>query len=134
LNDHIMRALTFLTPFFFLLLAASCTGQPSARDLNADEFERALNGGGTVQLVDVRTAGEYASGHLEGAKLMDWSNGQFQKEMATLDKDTPVLLYCASGRRSEAALNAMQEAGFKEVKHMLGGIQAWGRAGKAVVR
>lgn len=129
-----MRALTLLTPFFFLLLAASCTGQPSAKDLNADEFERALNGGGKVQLVDVRTPGEHASGHIKGARLMDWSSGQFQKELATLDKDTPVLLYCASGRRSDAALNAMQQAGFKDVKHMLGGIQAWGRAGKAVVR
>lgn len=128
-----MRALTFLTPFFFLLLAASCTGQPSAKDLNADEFERALNGG-TVQLVDVRTPGEHASGYIKGAKLMDWSSGQFQKEISSLDKEKPVLLYCASGRRSDAALNAMQQAGFKDVKHLSGGIQAWGRAGKPVVR
>lgn len=129
-----MRALVLLTPFLFLLLAASCTGQPSANDLNADEFERALNGGGTVQLVDVRTASEYTSGHLQGAKLMDWSNGQFQKELSSLDKDKPVLLYCASGRRSDAALNAMRQAGFKDVKHLLGGIQTWARAGKPMVR
>ena len=119
------------TVLFFL--ASSCTGQSSAKDLNADEFERAINGG-TVQLVDVRTPDEYASGHLEGARLMDWSNGQFQKEMASLDKNTPVLLYCASGRRSDAALSALQEAGFKDVKHLQGGIQTWGRAGKPVVR
>ena len=134
LNDHNMRALTYLAPYFFLLLAASCTGQPSAKDLNADEFERALNGGGKVQLVDVRTPGEFASGYIKGATLMDWSGGQFQKEMATLDKDKPVLLYCASGRRSDAALNALLQAGFKDVKHMSGGIQAWGRAGKTVVQ
>ena len=129
-----MRALTLLTPFLFLLMAASCTGQPSAKDLNADEFDQALNGGVAAQLVDVRTAGEYASGHLEGAKLMDWSNGQFQKDLVTLDKDAPVLLYCASGRRSAAALDAMEQAGFKDVKHLAGGIQTWSRAGRRIVR
>jgi thioredoxin 1 len=123
-----------LIPILLLLLTGSCTGQPSAKDLNPDEFEHALSAGKKVQLVDVRTAGEYASGHLEGAKLMDWSNGQFQKEMSTLDKEEPVLLYCGSGRRSDAALNAMREAGFKDVRHMMGGIQAWTSAGKPVVR
>jgi rhodanese-related sulfurtransferase len=133
LNDHIMRALTLLTPFFFLLLTASCTGQPSARDLNPDEFERALSNG-IAQLVDVRTPGEYANGHIQGAKLMDWTSGQLLKEMSALDKSKPVLLYCASGRRSNAALGALQEAGFKDVKHLQGGMQAWVGAGKPVVR
>lgn len=132
-NTNIMRALTLLTPFFFLLLGTSCTGQPSAKDLDANAFEQALSSG-KAQLVDVRTPGEYASGHIQGATLMDWSSGQFQKGMNTLDKNKPVLLYCASGRRSDAALNALQQAGFKDVKHLQGGIQTWGRAGKPVVR
>lgn len=85
-------------------------------------------------MVDVRTPEEYASGHLEGAISMDWNSGQFEREMAALDKERPVLLYCGSGRRSEMAMSAMQQAGFKDVRHMAGGIQAWGRAGKAVVR
>ena len=51
-----------------------------------------------------------------------------------LDKDKPVLLYCASGRRSAAARSAMEEAGFKDVKHLEGGIGSWTRAGKPVVR
>ena len=129
-----MRTLMYLTPFLFLLMATSCTGQPSAKDLNAEEFDRALNGGGEAQLVDVRTATEYASGHLDGARLMDWSNGQFQKELSSLDKEKPVLLYCASGRRSDAAIHAMEQAGFKYVKHLAGGIQTWSRAGKPLVR
>ncbi len=126
------RTLWYITPILLLLMAGSCTGQSSAKDLSADAFERALNGGGLVQLVDVRSAGEYASGHLEDARLMDWSNGQLRQEMMELDKDSPVLLYCASGRRSDAAMQELEKAGFTDVKHLAGGIQAWVASGRPV--
>lgn len=128
-----MRTFLYITPALFLLMAGSCTGQPSSRDLSVDEFEIALHGD-QVQLVDVRTPQEYAAGHLDGAKLMDWNGGQFQKEMATLDKDKPVLLYCGSGRRSDAALRELEKAGYQDVKHLVGGIQAWTQAGRPVAR
>ncbi|MCW5899132.1 MAG: rhodanese-like domain-containing protein [Flavobacteriales bacterium] len=128
-----MRTLLHLTPALFLLMAGSCTGQPSSRDLNVEEFGRALLAD-HVQLVDVRTPGEYAAGHLKGAKLMDWNGGQFQKEMTKLDKDKPVLLYCGSGRRSDAALQELEKAGYRDVKHLVGGIQAWTQGGRPVAR
>ena len=52
--------------------------------------------------------------------------------MATLDKTKPVLLYCASGRRSAAAREAMTAAGFTDVKDLSGGITSWRNAGLRV--
>lgn len=113
------------------LFFSQCAGQ--AWEADAEAFERELAQDG-VRLIDVRTASEFASGHLEGALNLDWTNGQFEGGMSSLDKDAPVLLYCASGRRSAAARDALVKAGFKDVKHLAGGIGAWTRAGKAVVR
>ena len=128
-----MLGLRTILPIMFASILASCAGQPDGKDLNATDFDKAI-AMDHVQLVDVRTAGEYASGHLEGALSIDWTGSGFQEGIATLDKDKPVLLYCASGRRSAAARSAMEEAGFKDVKHLDGGIGSWTRAGKPVVR
>lgn len=128
-----MLSLRTILPVLLAFTLASCTGQPSAKDLNATDFDKAITMD-HAQLVDVRTQGEYASGHLEGALLIDWTGNTFQEGITKLDKDKPVLLYCASGRRSAAARSAMEEAGFKDVKHLDGGIGSWTRAGKPVVR
>lgn len=128
-----MCSLRPILPVLLAITLASCSAQPSAKDLSAAEFDTALTGN-AVQLVDVRTSQEYSSGHLEGALLIDWTGSQFQEGIAKLDKEKPVLLYCASGRRSAAARSSMEEAGFKDVKHLEGGIATWTQAGKAVVR
>ena len=122
-----------IIPMVLAFTLASCTAQPGPKDLNPAEFEKALQTG-TAQLVDVRTPAEYSSGHLKDALLIDQSGSQFNEGIAKLDKNKPVLLYCASGRRSASARDAMEKAGFKDVKHLIGGIGAWSAAGKPVVR
>lgn len=127
-----MLSLRTIIPVALAFTLASCTAQPSHTDLNVATFEKALQSG-DAQLVDVRTPAEYKSGHLEGALLVDWSGSQFSEGISKLDKDKPVLLYCASGRRSAAARDAMEKAGFKDVKHLADGIGSWRKAGKQVV-
>jgi rhodanese-related sulfurtransferase len=80
----------------------------------------------------VRTPAEYAEGHIDGALNLDWTGGVLDQRMASLDKSKPVLLYCASGRRSAAAREAMTAAGFTDVKDLEGGITAWRNAGSPV--
>lgn len=125
----IMRPLA-AAALFYIGLFAACGQSGAAGTITADEFERNMGSG--VQLIDVRTADEYGQGHLKDARLLDWSNGDLQRAMAGLDKDTPVLLYCASGRRSAAAREYMQKAGFKQVNDLAGGIQSWMSQGKPV--
>ncbi len=99
--------------------------------LNATEFAVSLDTPGVIVL-DVRTPAEYAAGHLEGAVLAD-INGDFEAAVAGLDRAAPYAVYCRSGSRSGAAIEAMKQLGFGDAWHLGGGIGAWQAAGEDVV-
>ena len=85
-----------------------------------------------VVLLDVRTASEYAEGHIEGAILIDQGQSDFiEKAKATLPTDKKIAIYCRSGRRSANAAGKLAAEGYKCV-NLKGGIIAWKEAGKAV--
>ena len=91
--------------------------------VDADEFAREIARSG-VQVVDVRTAEEYASGHIPAAVNMDVYQPDFAKQIATLDKERTVALYCRSGRRSKSAAEQAVKLGYKVVE-LDGGILSW---------
>lgn len=66
-------------------------------------------------VIDVRTAPELASGHLDGAVLLDVSNGDLAAALPSLDPDAPYFVHCRSGSRSAQAVALMREAGFADV-------------------
>lgn len=69
-------------------------------------------------LIDVRTAEEYSSGHVQGAINHDFLSGDFQAALAGLDKNASYQLYCRSGNRSGQAMELMQQAGFTRVENL----------------
>ncbi|GAB3292656.1 rhodanese-like domain-containing protein [Hymenobacter tenuis] len=69
---------------------------------------------GTV-LLDVRTPEEFASGHVAGARNLDFRAPDFAQQVALLDPKQTYVLYCASGNRSGKAAVLMQEKGFQKV-------------------
>lgn len=72
-------------------------------------------------IIDVRTKGEYDNGSLKGALVgYDYSSGEFEEKLDSLDKTKTYYLYCASGNRSGKAAELMKEKGFENV-HNLGG-------------
>ena len=76
-----------------------------------------------ARLVDVRTPAEFASGHLPGA--INIPVQELGDRLAELQpKDTPVVLYCRSGRRSSSAARTLKSAGFAAV-HDLGSMGRW---------
>jgi rhodanese-related sulfurtransferase len=87
-----------------------------------------------LTVLDLRTPVEYAAGHLDGARLIDYNSPRFAEELARLDREQPYLIHCASGRRSTAALETFQQLGFKHVIHLDGGLRAWQAAGNPVVK
>lgn len=116
-----------------LIAFSSCdsTAQPKL-SIPVAEFEQKWKSG-THQLLDVRTAGEYKTGHLKNALQADWLNKQqFEERTRHLDKTKPVLVYCASGVRSEQAAKWLLKQGFVEVFNLKGGTSAWQLAGKAL--
>ena len=87
---------------------------------------------GTV--IDVRTPGEFASGHLEGATNIDIESGAFETEVRKLDPSKQYFVYCRSGNRSKTATAIMTNLGFTGVTD-LGGIDtAAASTGLAVVQ
>lgn len=112
---------------------ASCQTANKGRVLAPDAYAKELTKE-NIQLVDVRTPGEFSAGHIEGARLMDWSGGQLQAEWQSLDKNKPVVMYCASGRRSAAASEFLRKNGFTDITDLDGGFNAWSAAGKPVTK
>ena len=87
-----------------------------------------------VQLVDVRTAEEYATGHIEYAVNIDMKQPNFiQQAKEQLDKRKPVYLYCRSGRRSSTAAKMLVAEGFHTI-NLQGGIEAWKQAKLPIVK
>jgi phage shock protein E len=66
-------------------------------------------------LIDVRSAEEFASGALNGAENINHEQIAEQINVLPPDKDTAIVLYCRSGRRSEIALNNLRDLGYTHV-------------------
>lgn len=82
--------------------------------------------GAAHQLIDVRTAEEFASGHIPGAiNIPVQELGQRLDEVAT---DQPIVLYCRSGNRSTQAATLLSQQGYTGI-YNLGGITSWQAAG-----
>ena len=115
------------------LLIAGCSSSSSATDLSVTEFSSKIAESGVVTL-DVRTPGEFTEGYIEGARLIDFQGGNFENEIATLDKNATYAVYCRSGNRSGQAVKVMKDAGFSNVFNMNGGVIEWANAGLPLVR
>lgn len=114
-------------------LLTACNSTAQQTNLSIAEFEKAI-AQKNIQLVDVRTPGEYQSGHLNNAFLADWNNEkEFQLRAKALDKSKPVYTYCLSGARSNAATEWLRQNGFTAY-NLTGGINAWKRADKPVAQ
>ncbi len=123
----------FLRPAVVVLalLFARMSGQ-AQQTVDVAAFEEGMQQPG-VQIFDVRTAGEFNTGHLHNALQADYTKKEeFSERVKYLDKEKPVYVYCLSGGRSNAAAAWMRDNGFKEVVEMQGGINAWKKAGKAL--
>lgn len=111
----------------------SCGTSTGASDLSAADFQSKFQEPGVV-LLDVRTAGEYAAGHIDGAINIDVEGSSFAEEIQSLDPSKTYAIYCQSGRRSRAAIETMTNAGFAELFNLDTGIATWTGAGYPVVK
>ncbi|HXW81063.1 MAG TPA: rhodanese-like domain-containing protein, partial [Acidimicrobiales bacterium] len=80
-----------------------------------------------LQVVDIRSAGEAAFGTLPGAQSIPLP--ALTDALSELDRRAPVVVYCASGYRSQVAASVLEAAGFLDVSDLLGGYGAWVGAG-----
>lgn len=98
------------------------------KNVDAAAFEK-LRADKKNVLLDVRTTGEYSMGHIPGALNIDFTNPEFAKNVAGLDKTKTYLVYCASGGRSAGACKEMAKLKFAGLVNLEGGYRGWVKAG-----
>ncbi|TFC89087.1 rhodanese-like domain-containing protein [Cryobacterium sinapicolor] len=102
---NLVAALVLAGAALFGLTACSAPAAPAARpSVSADSV-----------VIDVRTPGEYAAGHLDGAMNIDVQASDFDSQVSALPTDGDYVVYCRSGSRSAAAVARMGDLGFTSV-------------------
>src|SRR5688572_19748259 len=96
--------------------------QVSVQDVSAR-----LKAGRSVQFVDVRRAGEHASGHAAGA--LNIPLNKLPAEFERLDPEASTYVICQGGYRSSIGTSILENAGFKKLFNVTGGTAAWQAAG-----
>lgn len=110
---------------------SGCNSNDNVISVSAPEFDKVFKAD-SVQLLDVRTPQEYAEGHIDGALNINVQSDDF-RQMAEkeLSKESTILVYCRSGRRSMDAAEILTELGYKVV-NLRGGIIEWKEDGLPV--
>lgn len=129
---NMKKLVAFLAVPLVVVLSACSGSNVKINQLNADGFASNIQNPATV-ILDVRTAGEYAAGHIAGAINIDVESANFDSKIANLDKDVEYSIYCHSGRRSMIAANKMAETGFTKLTNLQDGIISWQAAGFPLV-
>ncbi len=92
-------------------------------DIEAGQLAEQLQQGQPIRLLDVREPHELEISHLEGADLIPL--GQLAARLSELDSAEEMVVFCKAGTRSARALELLASAGFRKVKNLKGGINAW---------
>jgi len=122
-----MKNYLFISISLILILSACSSGQTQSNknSLSPKEFSEKIKQTSDAVILDVRTPGEYADGHLINAKNVDWNGNDFDAQIKMIDKSKPVFVYCQAGGRSESAAKKMRKEGYKEVYELKGGFEEW---------
>ena len=136
------KLVTYAVPIFIICLGfvfPSLSAQDSTRIIAVSAKEAAdlidkHNGDNDFAILDIRTPGEFQSGHLSKSILVDFYSQTFVDQLSRLDKEKTFLIYCRTGNRSTKSLEIFKKLKFQKVYHMASGISAWNSEGFAVVK
>lgn len=104
----------------FLLLVTGC-GKKAYKTIDANEAMNLINNN-KVEIIDVRNMDEYNTGHIANAKNVPLEG----IDNISYDKNTIIILYCASGMRSMKAAEKLSEMGYTNLYNLDGGLLNWG--------
>ena len=128
-----MRISAIAITLLFCLLApafAQSEAPAEAPSISATELSARRASGNAPVVLDVRTAEEYAAGHIPGALNIPFD--QVAKRISEVDAPHGVALYCLMGPRARLGESALLGAGYTSVLHLEGGLAAWQAAGLPV--
>jgi adenylyltransferase/sulfurtransferase len=94
-------------------------------DITANQLAERIKAGNSIKIIDVREPHELEISRLDGAILIPL--GMLAARMNELDSTEDIVLMCKAGTRSARALEILHSAGFRKIKNLKGGINAWAR-------
>lgn len=94
------------------------------KSISPEEAKKTLETEKDVVLLDVRTVEEYTEKHIPGSVLVPVEVIESEVEAKIKDKNSKILVYCRSGRRSKIAIDSMTKLGYTNL-YDLGGINDW---------
>jgi rhodanese-related sulfurtransferase len=128
-NNILLIAVAFVSGAMLIWpLVRRGSGGPWVSTVEATQLINRQN----ALVLDVRSAEEYAKGHILGAKNLPLAD--LERRAAELDKHKakPVIVHCENGNRSSGALSLLRKQGFASAVNLAGGYAAWQQAGLPV--
>ena len=117
---------------FILMLSIlgfmGCTAQ-NGSSIDSKEAYGLIKADSNIAILDVRTAKEFADGHVAGAVNIDVNQADFAQKIDQLDRSKTYIVYCRSGRRSSKAVGIMAAKGFKNLYNVSDGFVGWNKNG-----
>ncbi|MEO1516073.1 MAG: rhodanese-like domain-containing protein [Bacteroidota bacterium] len=152
ISQHAVSGLHSLLIFAFVLIGTACTHsqapavRPELSNQQLDEklqkmldFDIPLIGAeevkkrqGEIVLFDTRERPEYETSHIAGARHIGYRHFD-ETQLADIDKDAPIVLYCSVGYRSEKIGQKLRKAGYQNVYNLYGSIFNWADKGYPLV-
>ena len=127
-----------LTSFFIIMIAVfltACNSEPESTlspGISVETAKEMITQDQDIIILDVRTAKEFARGHISGAVNINIHDPAFPQQVSILARDKTYIIHCAvnpRGGRDDKSIDIMNKLGFSNLLSMNGGINAWKRAG-----
>ena len=124
------RPVSLATAIALTLLCSAAAASDPAPSISPSELHARQQQGTSPQILDVRTAEEYATGHVPGA--VNIPHTDLADRLSEVDPKNDVVLYCMVGPRARLGEQILQRAGVSKILHLEGGMAAWMESGLPV--
>ncbi len=127
MNSNLKNLLFFPFIFFFLAYTSQIDVKQETvySDISPAQAKEKIDNGKNVLILDVRTREEFLEGHIKGAVNIPVNEVEKRLDELKKYKNSEIIVYCRSGRRSKIASEILVKNGFKRVYNLSGGIIEW---------
>ena len=85
-----MKKIQFYLALTLFVIATSCTNSQNFKSVDVSEFKSSIEKTNDAQILDVRTPGEFAGGHISNAINIDWNGNDFDSQISQLNKEKQI--------------------------------------------
>jgi phage shock protein E len=108
-----------------IAVLASCSRSAAETTISQADLADRIASQSAPLILDVRSASEFASGHIPGAVNIPYTELPWRIGELGADSDREIVVYCEGGARAEKAVSGLRNAGFTAVLHLQGDMHAW---------